>query len=338
MNSFSVLPYGDDVLPGVVPTVSVVVPVYNEVEVLPAFFHALSSVIATLEEEVFEVVFVNDGSDDASWEVIKTLPVTHCYVECINLSRNFGKEAAVSAGLDAARGDAVIIMDADLQDPPELMPEMLGAWRDGHDVVNMKRRKREGESHFKVISAKLYYRLLGWLSDGPVDKGVGDFRLLSREVVDVIRALPERNRYMKGVMSWPGYRQITLSFDRPARQAGETKWSFVQLVGLGLSGITAFSVKPLKLAIWGGSLLSLGAFGFGVWILLKTLVIGETTAGFPSLILTQLLLGGVQLLAIGIVGEYVGRTFTEVKGRPLYLVMEKRSLTPTVWLERQYEG
>lgn len=304
------------------PTLSVVVPVYNEEQVLPIFHHQLSCVLSTLSEESFEVVYVNDGSKDDSWQVMCELSSQHAEVKCVNLSRNFGKEAAVTAGLDHTNGQAVVILDADLQDPPELIPQMLAAWREGYDVVNMKRSCRHGESRFKLWTAHIYYRLLELVADASIEKDVGDFRLLSRRVVDSIKQLDEKNRYMKGILSWPGFKQTTIEFDRPERAAGETKWSFLQLVQLGLSGITAFSVKPLRLSTWAGALISSAAFIYAMWIVFKTLIFGEMVQGYPTMMLMQLFLGGVQLIAIGILGEYVGRIFTEVKNRPIYLVMD----------------
>ncbi len=304
-------------------TLSIVVPLYNEEEVIEIFHNELTQTLMTLPAENIEVIYVNDGSSDNSWQLIQKLPSPFGVVRNVNLSRNFGKEAAVTAGLDLALGQAVIMLDADLQDPPSLIPNMLTAWRRGFHVVNMQRKERLGESWLKKFCAATYYQLLDKLADVPVSKNVGDFRLLSREVVDAIKSLPERNRYMKGIMSWPGYKQTTLTFERPARAAGDTKWSFMQLVALGLSGITAFSVKPLKLASWTGMAMSLGAFLFGLWVFIKTLIFGEAVAGFPTLILIQILLGGVQLIAVGILGEYIGRIYTETKNRPVYLIMEQ---------------
>ena len=306
-------------------TLSIIVPVYNEQSMLPLFHYEVSKVLASLSNEIAEIVYVNDGSQDDSWHIMRHLPVLHTHVECLNLSRNFGKEAALTAGLEHASGQAIIIMDADLQDPPSLIPEMLNAWRQGFDVVNMKRGKRHGESWFKIFCANAYYRLLDMLSDVPIERNVGDFRLLSRRVVEHIKCLPERNRYMKGIMSWPGFRQTAIVFERPGRAAGETKWSFIQLVRLGLAGITAFSVRPLKLASWLGAIVSSTAFIYGLWVVFKTLIFGESVAGYPSIVLIQLFLGGVQLLTIGILGEYVGRIFTETKGRPIYLLMDVQS-------------
>ena len=308
---------------------SIIVPVYNEEEMLPLFHHQLLKVLSTIPEEHREIIYVNDGSIDNSWQVMLELASIHAEIDCLNLSRNFGKEAAVTAGIDHAKGEAITILDADLQDPPELIPAMLASWRKGFDVVNMKRSARLGESRLKLWTAHLYYRLLDHLSDVPVEKDVGDFRLISRRVVDKIKQLKERNRYMKGILSWPGYKQTTIEFERPERAAGETKWSFMQLVKLGLSGITAFSVKPLRLATWAGAIISLSAFCYAFWVALKTMVFGEPVQGYPTMMVIQLLLGGVQLLAIGIMGEYVGRIFAEVKARPIYLVMDIEQKQPS---------
>jgi len=303
-------------------TLSIVVPVYNEQAMLCIFHHQLDKVLGSISEHSFEIIYVNDGSCDDSWDLMVDLSAHNARVECINLSRNFGKEAAMTAGIDHSTGQAVMILDADLQDPPELIPGMLTAWQQGFDVVNMKRSARLGESKFKQFTAHLYYRLLDYLSDVPLQKDVGDFRLLSRRVIEEIKKLPERNRYMKGILSWPGYKQTTISFERPQRVAGDTKWSFLQLVKLGLSGITAFSVKPLRISTWAGALISGSAFMYGMWVLIKTLAFGEAVVGYPSMMLIQLFLGGVQLLAIGVLGEYVGRIYAETKGRPIYLVMD----------------
>ncbi|WP_239652597.1 glycosyltransferase family 2 protein [Pseudoalteromonas piscicida] len=302
--------------------ISLIVPAFNEQEVLNTVHHKLCTVIATLPEYRFELIYIDDGSTDESWKMMCQLNNSFSSVVCLQLSRNFGKEAALTAGFEYAQGDAVIPIDADLQDPPELLPKMLEVWKKGFDVVNMKRSAREGESWLKTASARCYYKLLNWVSDSPVEEDVGDFRLLDRKVVDAINMLPERNRYMKGLMSWPGFNQTTLEFKRPERVAGETKWSYLQLVKLGLSGITSFSMKPLRLATWVGCVISLYAFIFAIWVLVKTLVFGEPVPGYPSIMLTVLALGGVQLLAIGILGEYIAGLFTEAKQRPVYLLMD----------------
>lgn len=303
---------------------TVIVPVFNEEQSLDIFHHVLCRVIAKMRDENIQIIYVNDGSTDASWQVIQGLSCTYASIECINLSRNFGKEAAMTAGIDHALGDAVTILDADLQDPPELLIPMLDELRKGFDMVNMRRRNRHKDSKFKQFCAKHYYRLFRWMSDMQIETEIGDFRMMSRRVVKEIQTLQERNRYMKGIMSWPGFKQTTLVFDRPERVAGDSKWSFFQLCGLALSGIIGFSIKPLRLATISGILVSCSAFVYGMWILVKTMLIGDAVAGYPSLMLIQLFLGGVQLLAIGIVGEYMGRIYIESKGRPIYLVMDRQ--------------
>lgn len=308
---------------------SVIVPVFNEQQTLVEFHHQLCTVLAKMRKERVQLIYINDGSTDNSWQLIKQLQCDFVDIDRINLSRNFGKEAAMTAGLDHALGNAVTILDADLQDPPELLVSMLAELRQGFDVVNMKRRKRLGESWLKRFCSSHYYRLFQWMSDIQIETEVGDFRMLSRRVVNDIQQLSERNRYMKGIMSWPGYRSTTMLFDRPQRVAGETKWSLLQLCALALSGITAFSVKPLRLATYAGAIVSLSAFVYGLWVLAKTVLFGETVMGYPSLMLVMLFLGGVQLLGIGIVGEYLGRIFTEAKARPIYLVMDKESSCAT---------
>jgi glycosyltransferase involved in cell wall biosynthesis len=226
----------------------------------------------------------------------------------------------MSAGLRLARGEAVVLIDADLQDPPELIPQMLQAWRDGADVVNMRRRTREGETWLKRTTAHAFYRVINRMSDVPIPQDVGDFRLLSRRAVQALNLLPEHNRFMKGLFAWVGFRQATIEYDRQPRSAGYTKWHYRKLWNFALEGITGFSVVPLKLATWAGLLSALAAFGYALVFVFKTLVFGEPVAGFPTLIVTILLLGGLQLMSIGILGEYLGRLFIETKQRPLFLL------------------
>ncbi|MHC6527685.1 glycosyltransferase family 2 protein [Vibrio proteolyticus] len=313
--------YSNDTLPRITPpcTLSVIVPFYNEADVLPVFHQRLTCVLDSLPDRC-EIVYVDDGSTDTSRTLVERLDPGSSRVTCIGLSRNFGKESAMSAGLEHCQGLAVILLDADLQDPPELIPVMLAKWRDGYDVVNMQRRRRLGESWLKRTSAALFYRLLNTLTKVEVPENVGDFRLLSREVVDHINTLSERNRYMKGIFSWPGFRQATLPFDRDARFCGETKWNYLKLLGLAVDGITSFSIRPLRLATILGSLIALSAFVYGAVIVVKTLLFGDAVSGYPSMMVVQLALGGIQLLCIGVMGEYIGRIFIETKRRPLYIV------------------
>ncbi|MEM0911137.1 MAG: glycosyltransferase family 2 protein [Pseudomonadota bacterium] len=318
-------------------SLSIVVPVFNESECLSVFHNKLCSVLTAMSSESFQIIYVNDGSSDNSWDVIKGFKSSVADIVRINLSKNFGKEAAMTAGLDHTSGKAVAILDADLQDPPELIPNMLKKIREGYDVVNMSRRSRQGESLFKRICAGQFYRVLSWIADSDVVVDVGDFRMMSRRVVDAIIAMPERNRYMKGIMSWPGFHQTTLSFHRPERIAGETKWSFFQLVSLALSGITAFSSKPLRFATFAGILVSLSAFTYAAWVFFKAVFIGEDVQGYSSIVLMILVLGGLQLLGMGIIGEYLSRLFTESKARPVYLIMEKET-TSNYLAKRDAQG
>ncbi|MGR6832313.1 glycosyltransferase family 2 protein [Aliivibrio wodanis] len=305
---------------------SVIIPVFNESESIIECHLRVCSVLESLNE-ASEIIYVNDGSTDDSWEQLFELssPAKHVTITTINLSRNFGKEAAMSAGLVEAKGDAVILLDADLQDPPELIPEMLAEWRKGYDVVDMKRKSRDGESWFKIFTASLFYKVINNLSDLPIPENVGDFRLLDRKVVDQINQLPEKTRFMKGLFAWPGFRRTTLEFNRDPRIAGETKWNYTKLIHLAFEGITSFSTKPLRVATMAGLFTSACAIAMMLFVLFKTVLFGEMVAGYPTLITVILLLGGVQLLSIGLMGEYVGRLFIEAKGRPLYLIMDKNN-------------
>ncbi len=305
--------------PETTPTLSIIVPFFNEQEVLETFHQRLTVVLDSLSESC-EIVYVDDGSDDNSLNIARNFVESTTHIRCITLSRNFGKESAMSAGLEHSYGEAIIVIDADLQDPPELIPEMLAKWREGYDVVNMQRRERRGETWFKRFSAACYYKLLNNITKLEVPENVGDFRLLSRKVVKHINELPERNRYMKGIFSWPGFRQTTIQFDRDERFCGETKWNYIKLIALAMDGITSFSIRPLRIATLSGIIVAASAFIYGSFILFKTLVHGDPVSGYPSIMLMMLGLGGVQLLSVGLLGEYVGRVFVETKQRPLYLI------------------
>jgi glycosyltransferase involved in cell wall biosynthesis len=303
-------------------TLSILVPVYNEADSISALIKRLKPILSTIPCKT-ELVFVDDGSSDNSADIIKTSEVISDTRKLIKFSRNFGKEAALSAGLKAAKGDALIIIDADLQDPPELITEMVSVWQQGVDVVNMCRSKRHGESWFKKLSAKSFYRLLNKLADTPIPENVGDFRLISRAVIDVINAMPEKNLYMKGILAWPGFATETLYFERDGRESGQSKWPFFKLVNLAFEGITSFSTKPLQLATWLGGVVAASALFYGLFVVMKTMLLGEAVAGYPTLLVTILALGGVQLLTVGIMGTYIGRIYTEVKNRPRYVVQEE---------------
>lgn len=307
-------------------TLSIIVPYYNEAEVLPKLHARLTHVLDSLPDSS-EIIYVDDGSSDDSLALVESFQSKSSLVRSVSLSRNFGKESAMSAGLEHCNGLAVILIDADLQDPPELIPDMLAKWREGYDVVNMQRAERLGETWFKRQSAAMFYRLLNTLVKSEIPENVGDFRLLSREVVDQINRLPERNRYMKGIFAWPGYRQATIQFQRDARFCGETKWNYLKLLGLAVDGITSFSIRPLRIATFLGALIAGGTFVFGTYIITKTVLFGDPVTGYPSTMVVQLGLGGIQLLSIGLLGEYIGRIFIEVKRRPLYLVSSIQDTT-----------
>ncbi|KLN63184.1 glycosyltransferase family 2 protein [Vibrio sp. VPAP30] len=318
-------------------TLSVIVPYFNEQDALPELHSRLTSVLERLPDSS-EIIYIDDGSTDRSLSVVESFISRSSSIQSVALSRNFGKEAAMSAGLEHCNGLAVILVDADLQDPPELIPQMLDKWREGYDVVNMQRAERLGETWFKRKSAAAFYRILNSMVKSNIPENVGDFRLLSREVVDHINRLPERNRYMKGIFAWPGFKQATIQFKRDARFCGETKWNYLKLIGLAVDGITSFSIRPLRIATFLGCLIAGGAFIYGVMIVVKTLLFGDPVTGYPSMMVVQLALGGIQLLSIGVLGEYIGRIFIETKQRPLYLVQsvtEKQALHQNQKAEKQ---
>jgi glycosyltransferase involved in cell wall biosynthesis len=298
---------------------SLIVPVYNEAGGLPLF---VDRVVPILEATGlgWEILFVNDGSKDASLAVMAGLQTQNPRVAYLNLSRNFGKEIAVTAGLDHARGDAVIVIDADLQDPPELIPAMIEAWQRGFDTVYAKRRARAADSWLKRLTARGFYRVMGRMSEVAIPANVGDYRLMSRRVVDAVRSLREHNRFMKGLFAWVGFPSCAVEYDRETRKEGHSKWNYWRLWNFALDGITSFSTVPLKFATYLGLATALIAVLFGGQLILRTLLFGNPVAGYPSLMAVVLFLGGVQLVTIGVIGEYLGRIFNETKHRPLYLV------------------
>jgi len=309
------------VIPFDKPLLSLVVPLFNERPVLPVFFERVLPVLAKLDLH-WEVVLVDDGSDDGSAQYIRNVIDRTPGVRLVKLSRNFGKEAAMTAGLEHARGDAVIVLDADLQDPPEQIPAMVECWQSGAEVVLMQRRSRAGETVLKRWSAHFFYRLLNRTSRTNIPVDTGDFRLMSRKAVNALLELKERNRYMKGLFAWVGMPTRIIQYDREPRVAGETKWDYPGLVGLALEGLTSFSVSPLRWAILIGLIAaSMGAV-FGLWIVVKAIMLGDATSGYPSLVAIISFLGGIQLMSVGIVGEYVGKTYIESKQRPIYLTEE----------------
>jgi len=302
-------------------SISLVVPVYNEAAVLPEFHRRLSAALIALDTPA-EVIYVDDGSRDESGVMLADLHASDARVALLTLSRNFGKEVAMTAGIDHAQGDAVIVIDADLQDPPELIGDMVRAWREGADVVVMRRSLRANESWFKRATASAFYRIIGSLSEIDIPADVGDFRLLSRRAVAAFKRLPERSRFMKGLFAWIGFPTRELTYDRDGRFAGETKWNYWKLWNFALEGITSFSATPLKIASYVGFLTALVAFTYGIWVIFKTLMYGDPVRGYPTLVVLVLFLGGLQLMALGIIGEYLARMFVEVKQRPLYLVAQ----------------
>jgi glycosyltransferase involved in cell wall biosynthesis len=305
------------------PSLSVIIPVLNEEDVLRAFYDRLSKALSDFRGHT-EILFINDGSTDATPQILNSLCQQDHRVGVVSLSRRFGKEAATSAGIDHATGDALIFIDADLQDPPECIPGMIEAWQSGFDVVGMKRSDRSSDSWLKRHSAALFYGLLDRLSDTEMHNNVGDFRLISRRVADALKQLPERNRYMKGLFAWVGYPYIEIPYQRESRHAGITKWPITKLIGLALDGITAHSMAPLRIATIVGLMAAGGAFLMGFYVFLRTVLLGDPVAGFPTLMITITLLGGVQLLSVGLLGEYIGRMFVETKQRPLYFVESVR--------------
>lgn len=302
---------------------TIVVPVYNEAAVLETFHHRLACVLDALPHQG-AVLYVDDGSTDRSWPMIESLMAADPRVGALRLSRNFGKEAALTAGLDHVAQGAAVVIDADLQDPPELIPALVAQWDAGFDVVYATRDARTGESALKRFTAAAFYRSMEKLSDTSVPRDTGDFRLLSRRALDALGQLRERQRFMKGLFAWIGYRQTAVHYVREPRQAGITKWNYWRLGNLAIEGITSFSTAPLRLATWIGLGAAAFAFVYGLWVLVRALLWGDVVRGYPTLMLIILFLGGVQLLALGVIGEYLGRNYAESKQRPLYFVDELR--------------
>ncbi len=306
---------------------SVVVPVYNEAPGLPTIHARLAEVARTLRRKrglAIEVIYVDDGSRDDSYAVAAALPAEAMDVQAIALSRNFGKEAALLAGLEHARPGAVLFMDADGQHPPELIETLVGHWLDGgYDVVYTAKAHRENEPMARRAAVRLFYSLINWGARQEIPPDAGDFRLLSARAADALRRLPERNRFFKGLASWIGFRQIRVDYEPAERAHGRTSWSLYGLIGLSIEGLTSFSVAPLRLASLFGLLLALAAFVFGVQILFETIVYGKSVPGYPSLMVGMMVIGGVQLIMIGVVGEYIGKILSELKARPVYFVAER---------------
>ncbi len=301
------------------PDISVVVPAYNEAAVLPNFIARTKAVLEATGAS-WEIVFSDDGSHDETAALVRQFHALDCRIGLVSLSRNFGKEIAMTAGLDQARGQAVVVIDADLQDPPELIPSLIARWKEGYDVVYARRTERDGESAVKRATAHLFYRVMNHLADRPIPADVGDFRLMSRRAVDALLQLRERHRFMKGLFTWVGFRQVEILYTRAPRAAGDTKWNYWRLWNFSIEGITSFSIRPLQFASYMGFVIAVAAAGYAFYIVLRTLLYGNPVAGYPSLLAIVLFLGGVQLITLGIIGEYIGRIFNETKQRPLYVI------------------
>lgn len=301
--------------------VTVLVPVYNEEDVLRRFHEELATELSSINVR-FDVLYVNDGSTDSSKRLIEQLQAQHDNIYLLDLSRNFGKEIALTAGLDHAVGDAVVIIDADLQDPPKVIKEFVDLWQQGFDIVYGRRISRDGETWFKKKTASWFYALMSRLSDTKIPRDAGDFRLLSRRTIEALNTLRESHRYMKGLYHWVGFPQKEVLYERAPRAAGVSKWNYWRLWNLALEGITSFSDLPLRVATYIGLLTAIGAFGYGLYMVFRTMLYGNPVAGYPSLMVVVLFLGGVQLICMGIIGEYLARTYAETKKRTLYFVNE----------------
>lgn len=300
--------------------ISILIPAYNEQEVLHHLYERLYKLAGTTTDYDFEFMFVNDGSRDKTLEIIKKYATKDPRVAFINLSRNFGKETAMIAGLDHVTGDATVIIDADLQDPPELIPDMIKLWEEGYDDVFAKRSSRAGETWFKKASSTYFYKLLQRSTHIPIQRDTGDFRLLNRRCVEALKQMRESQRYTKGMFSWIGYKKKEIAYERDPRLAGTTKWNYLKLMDLAIEGIVSFTTAPLRISTGIGLLVSLLAFIYIIYLVVRTLLFGTDLAGYPSMMAVILFLGGVQLLSLGVIGEYIARIFNETKQRPLYFI------------------
>ncbi len=300
--------------------VTILVPAYNEEEVLDMLYERLKQLMDNNEKYDFEILFVNDGSKDKSLQIMQELREKDKRVCYLNLSRNFGKEIGMIAGLDYAKGDAVVIIDADLQDPPELIPEMLKYWEEGYDDIYAKRKSREGETWLKKMTSKMYYKVLQAFTRIEIQKDTGDFRLLDRRCVEALKSMRETQRYTKGLFSWIGYNKKEILYDRDPRAAGKTKWNYGKLINLSIDGITSFTTSPLRWAAIIGVLISIVGFIYMIYIIIKTIATGIDVPGYASTMVVILFLGGIQLIFLGVIGEYLGRAFNETKHRPLYFI------------------
>lgn len=302
--------------------ISILVPAYNEEQSLLPLYNRLAATSQLMPGHTFEFFFVNDGSSDATMQIIRNLAEKDQRVSYVNLTRNFGKEIAMIAGIDHVTGDAVVIVDADLQDPPELIPEMVKYWKEGYDDVYARRLNRKGETWLKKQTSSIFYKILQHSTHIPIQRDTGDFRLLDKRCVEALRQFREKQRYTKGMFSWIGFKKKEITYVRDPRTAGSTKWNYFKLIDFAIEGIISFTTAPLRWSTIGGGIISFLAFLYILFIVARTIVYGNAVAGYPSLMAVILFLGGVQLLSLGIIGEYVGRIFNEAKNRPLYLIEE----------------
>lgn len=303
--------------------ITIIVPCYNEEDVIRLCHETIAKTIQDLPYE-FELIYINDGSGDRTLEILREINAADKRARVLNLSRNFGKEAAMTAGIDASRGDALIILDADLQDPPALIPELIKIWKEQNaDVVYGQRVEREGETWLKKTTASAFYKIINSISAVDIPYNTGDFRLMNRRAVEALKKLREHHRFMKGLFAWIGYRQVALQYNREPRAAGTTKWNYWKLSNFAIEGITSFSIAPLRLATFFGCFISILGFGFGAFVFFKTLFFGRDLPGYASLAIILTFFSGIQLLTIGILGEYIGRIFGETKNRPLYFIEEE---------------
>ncbi|MBO5272281.1 MAG: glycosyltransferase family 2 protein [Muribaculaceae bacterium] len=302
--------------------VSILIPFYNEQEVLPSLFERLQSLIDSNDNYQWEVMLINDGSTDNSLCLVKQMRLRDKRFRYIDLSRNFGKETAMLAGFDNVTGDCMVIMDADLQHPPEVIPQMLKLWEEGYDDIYGKRNNRGKEPWLRRKLSLLYYKLLQKTTNVSILQNVGDFRLLDRICIDALCSMRESQRYTKGMFQWIGFKKKEFTFDQDDRVAGNTKWSYIKLLNLAIEGITSYTTSPLKIATVMGLIVSVCAFIYMLFVLIKAIAVGDPVAGYPTIMVVMLFLGGVQLLSLGIIGEYVGRIFNETKNRPVYFVRE----------------
>ena len=300
--------------------ITILVPAYNEQEVLHMLYERLKKIIDSNTKYDFEILLINDGSKDKTLSIMEDLRKKDYRICYLNLSRNFGKETAMIAGLDFSKGNAVIIIDADLQDPPELIPEMIKYWEQGYDDVYAKRKSRSGETWFKKFTSKMYYKTLQNVTKIEIQKDTGDFRLLDRRCVDALKSIRESQRYTKGLFSWIGFNKKEILYDRDPRAAGSTKWNYKKLIDLSIDGITSFTTAPLRWSAILGLIISGIGFIYMIYIIIKTILLGVDVPGYASTMVVILFLGGIQLIVLGVIGEYLGRAFYETKGRPLYFV------------------